>query len=220
MTTTLLIARHGNTFSPDDVLCRVGAGTDLPLVKSGLQQGSYLGLFLREKNMRLDHVFTSPLQRTQQTAKKALAALGQNISLTIDPRFNEIDYGSDEGMPETLVQQRLGQKTLQQWDQNAIVPSGWNVNPEKMIQDWQNFGKEMISSYKNQTVLVVTSNGTARFAPYLTGDFEHFKKNHHIKLATGAVCSLTYLDQEQKWQVNYWNIKPKNWLEDHNIDIL
>lgn len=44
---TLIIARHGNTFGPDDTPTRVGARTDLPLVESGIQQARLLGTHLR-----------------------------------------------------------------------------------------------------------------------------------------------------------------------------
>ena len=74
MKTTLIVARHGNTFSPGDVVTRVGARTDMPLSTSGLEQGWKLGLYLRDNDLLPDVVFTSALQRTQQTAEQIFAA--------------------------------------------------------------------------------------------------------------------------------------------------
>ncbi len=49
--TTLIIARHGNTFGPEDTPTRVGAHTDLPLVKSGQEQARKIGAWLKEQNI-------------------------------------------------------------------------------------------------------------------------------------------------------------------------
>ncbi|HVY53670.1 MAG TPA: histidine phosphatase family protein, partial [Gammaproteobacteria bacterium] len=61
MTIKLLIARHGNTFSPGDVVTRVGT-TDLPLVASGLEQGRQLGIYLKQNNLVPGVIFTSKLK--------------------------------------------------------------------------------------------------------------------------------------------------------------
>ncbi len=220
MTTTLLIARHGNTFAKGDIIRRVGAGTDLPLVESGLKQGTMLGQYLRENNVKLDHVYSSPLKRALQTAENVLKAQGQsNLTIEIDNTFNEIDYGVDEGQPEDEVVSRIGKQALELWDNRAIVPDGWIVNPDDIISDWENFSKKVLAQHRDQTILVVTSNGTARFAPYLTGDFESFHANNNIKLSTGAVSSLTYNENTDNWDIKYWNTKPKDWLSDYNISI-
>jgi len=217
MTTTLLIARHGNTFASCDTVCRVGSGTNLPLVESGLKQGDMLGLYLRENNIKLASIYSGPLLRAQQTARNALKTSGQNLPIIVADTFNEINYGPDEGKPEAQVIARLGQDALTLWDSQAIVPDGWIVDPDEIIKGWKKFGAYIAEEYKDQTILVVTSNGTARFAPHLTGDFEAFRSEHTMKLSTGAISSMTYNEEENNWSVNYWNTKPKTWLEDHNI---
>ena len=45
---------------------------------------------------------------------------------------------------------------------------------------------QILQNYQNKTVMIVTSNGIARFAPYLTGDYAAFKEQYNIKLKTGA----------------------------------
>lgn len=204
--TTLLIARHGNTFSPGDILCRVGAGTDIPLVESGRAQGTYLGQFLAQKNLIPDIAYSSHLKRAKETASLALDAMGLSLPITEDKIFNEIDYGPDEGKPEEDVVARLGEDVLKAWDKDAIVPNGWNVTPDELIQGWMDFGKTVAKNYAGKTILVVTSNGIARFAPYLTGDFDSFKQNHNIKLSTGAVSKMDF--DGTNWSVDFWNTKP------------
>lgn len=217
--TRLLIARHGNTFAPGDIVTRVGGRTDLPLVPSGLQQGRELGLFLKQSELFPDIVFSAGLQRARQTAEHALAALGINPPIRQLDIFNEIDYGPDENKPETDVIARLGPDALKAWDEQAIVPDGWLVDPAAIINAWQDFAEMLCRDYQGQTVLVVTSNGIARFAPYLTGDFDAFKAEYGLKIATGALCLFTHDNESPtaNWDCLGWNWRPKELLDDDVI---
>ena len=206
MTTRLIIARHGNTFDPGDTPRRVGRRTDLPLVAGGETQAKRIGDYLRRHQMVPDVVFAAPLKRSYDTARLAVEAAGCDLPITIDARFNEIDYGPDENQPESAVVARIGDQALRDWDERAKVPLGWLVDPQAIIQDWLAFGDACRQSFSGQTVLVVTSNGVARFAPHLTGDFEGFRRKHGIKIATGALCLLWL--QDSRWAVEQWNVSP------------
>jgi len=210
MMTRLLIARHGNTFGPGDVVTRVGK-TDLPLVASGLEQGRMLGRYLKRENLVPNMIFTSSLKRTVQTAEQAQGEMGTSIPhrpLTI---FNEIDYGPDENKPEEEVVARLGEAALKAWDANGVVPDGWNVNPGAIIANWKSFAADIARDHAGKTILVVTSNGIARFAPHLTGDFDGFLKTHNIKISTGALCVFENSGGAE-WACTQWNVKPKEKL--------
>ena len=200
--TELIIARHGNTFGPGDTPTRVGAHTDIPLVQSGIEQATLIGEYFQKNNIKPDIIYSSELKRTKQTAKHAL----KDIPITPLSCFNEIDYGPDENKTEPEVIARIGEAAIDAWNQHAIVPPGWQVNPDAIIQNWLDFGTMIQEKHKNQTIFVVTSNGIARFAPYLTGNFENFCKHHAIKLKTGALSSFSYVNSA--WHVNYWNLKP------------
>lgn len=207
MITRLLIARHGNTFSPGDVVRRVGL-TDLPLVSSGLQQAARLGGYLQQHNLIPDQIFTSRLQRTQQTAEHAQREMNTRITVQSLAIFDEIDYGPDENQAEADVIARLGRDALTAWETQAIVPDGWHVDPDKLIQNWHEFAQMLLQEHKGQTILVVTSNGIARFAPYLTGDFTAFAARHSIKLATGALAVFENQPSSPDWSCRQWNEIP------------
>jgi 2,3-bisphosphoglycerate-dependent phosphoglycerate mutase len=205
--TRLLIARHGNTFAPGDIVRRVGI-TDLPLVESGLLQGQRLGAYLRQHALIPDMIFTSQLKRAIQTAEHVQHALASTIAMKTLDIFNEIDYGIDENLPEAQVIARIGSTALQDWETHAKVPLGWNVDPQQIIQNWQRFSHDLLDNYSEKTILVVTSNGIARFAPYLTGDFQAFAKQHSIKIATGGLCVFEKNPAHDAWRCLQWNIKP------------
>lgn len=205
--TTILVARHGNTFNPGDVAVRVGIKTNLHLSTSGLEQARILGLYLKQYKIHPAAIFTSELIRTQETATIALATAEINIAPQIKDMFNEIDYGPDEGKTYEEIVARIGSKALQDWDNMAFVPQDWIADVEQIVQNWRTFANEMLIKYPNQTVLVFTSNGVARFAPYITNHFFTFNQIHQIKLATGAIGSLSY--RAGDWVIDYWNERPE-----------
>lgn len=203
--TILLIARHGNTFGAEDTPTRVGARTDLSLVDSGRAQAQKIGRWLKDNKYSPDAVFSSKLARTAETAQIALTEAG--IDRTVQPRaiFNEVDYGPDENKTEDVVTARIGTQALLDWDEKAVVPPGWVFDPKECIENWKNFAADIVDAGYG-CVLVVTSNGIARFAPYLTGDFAGFAENHKIKLSTGALGVLQ--SDGTRWNILDWNIKP------------
>ncbi|KTD42927.1 histidine phosphatase family protein [Legionella parisiensis] len=207
MTTRLLVARHGNTFAPGDVVRRVGT-TDLPLVDSGLHQGRMLGIYLQKNDLIPDVIFTSKLKRAIQTAEQAQSAMGINLPIEALAIFNEIDYGPDENQPEERVVARIGKEAMNAWETHAIVPAGWQVDPAALINNWMDFSTRLRKEYPGKIGLVVTSNGIARFSPYLTGDFATFSTQYGIKIATGALCVFENEEPSGLWHCRAWNVRP------------
>lgn len=203
--TTLIIARHGNTFGPDDTPTRVGK-TDLPLVEKGREQAKAIGRYLREHKLIPDVVYSSQLQRTYETAQIAIKESGISNPIFQLDIFNEIDYGPDENKTEDEVIARIGKEAIEEWDTHAVVPDGWKVNPPEIIRNWHNFADQICAHDDEETVLAVTSNGIARFAPHITGKFEEFSTSNKIKLATGALAILRH--EKGQWFIKDWNIKP------------
>ncbi len=204
--TRLFIIRHGNTFGPDDIPTRVGALTDLPLVQSGITQAKSIGAHFKEQGISPDYVVTSELQRTKQTADYILKELGSKVTPEERSIFNEINYGPDENKPEKDVIARIGSKALELWDKEGIVPQGWEFDPDEAISNWQRFGTDIVRSHSGQTVMVVTSNGIARFAPHLLQDFKAFSVEYSIKLRTGSFAEMIY--HKGAWHVQSWNVRP------------
>lgn len=202
--TRLIVARHGNTFDPGDTILRVGARTDLPLSASGRLQAEQLGKTLLQAGLVPDVVFSAPLKRTIQTAQGALAAMQCERLLQLAPELTEIDYGPDDGQPETAVVARLGAAALRDWEEKQIVPNGWLVDGAALRQVWLGLAERIRSEYQDKTVLCLTSNGVARFALALTA--VQSEANTPAKLATGAYGILEMA--AHGWQLTGWNIRP------------
>jgi len=162
--TRIVICRHGNTFDKGDVVTRVGARTDLLLSISGKAQVKALaGHFSPcSSNYNFKLAFCSPLIRTHQSGDAILLSGHCANTMKMLRFLTEIDYGVDENKAEEDVVTRLGKEAIALWDEKAIPPKGWKVDPASLIQSWKDFFAKH-QKFKGD-ILVVTSNGIARFA--------------------------------------------------------
>lgn len=160
----IVICRHANTFDKGDTLRRVGARTDMPLSSSGKVQAKLLAQqFSSEKtNFNFVRAYCSSLQRTKITGETILPEGHSIQTLTSLPFLTEIDYGIDENKTEDEVINRLGLEAIKLWDEKAIPPKGWNVEPEAIIKSWRELFNKLRAL--SGDTLVVSSNGITRFA--------------------------------------------------------
>jgi probable phosphoglycerate mutase len=221
---TLVIVRHGNTFAPGQTPTRVGAKTDIPLVEEIKSKNA--AKYLLNKNIIPDRIFAAPLKRTVQTANIIISEMKLNTAVIPDSSFTEIDYGEDENKTEEQARYRLGleyvkknnlsmniseneimeygKSVIDLWNAKAIVPSGWNVDVEKIIWSWKNLADSIAD---NETALICTSNGIIRFAPHILDKTEAkiFACKHSLKVATGSVSIFKI--SENVWKCMEWNTK-------------
>lgn len=223
MEKTLVIVRHGNTFAPNETPTRVGAKTNIPLVEE--HRGRSAGKYLLQKNIIPSKVFAAPLKRTMQTAQLIIDEMGLNMNIIPENDFTEIDYGADENKTEQEVMLRLGKQyaqennlaitntseletfgknIIEQWNSKAIVPKGWHVDVDTIVNAWKNFAEHIAD---NETALICTSNGIIRFAPYIMGNnaIPAFMSKYDLKVATGSVSVFKYKDSQ--WYCEEWNTK-------------
>lgn len=198
---TLIIARHGNTFRKGETPTRVGSRTDLELVEE--ERGRGIGLYLKKLGLIPTRILAAPLKRTMRTAELAAEELGNPCPVVADARFIEVDYGPDENRTEEEVVARLGAEAIEQWNARAVVPDGWKVDVPRIIANWQELAAEVA---EGEVLLCVSSNGTIRFAPHITGDYEGFCAAHDIKVPTGGVCVFTSGDGST-WTCTEWGTK-------------
>ena len=142
------IVRHGQT---DYNLRGVvqGSGIDASLNETGHRQAD---LFYEAfQQMPFDRVYTSALQRTQQSVARFLASGLYHEAL---PEFNEIHWGNKEGQPFTPEAQSFYQTTLDAWasgDLDARIEEGESARElgERLLK-----GMDYVLSQPGDTVLI------------------------------------------------------------------
>lgn len=203
--TDIYIVRHGNTFDAGEVVTRVGARTDLPLSSSGLAQAEALSAHFQNRLADgFDRAYCSPLQRTRQTAEAILATRTDAPELESLEFLREVDYGPDENQPEDKVIERIGMAALRAWEASAVPPAGWNLDPDHIRGAWKTLIKDLASEALAGPVLVVTSNGIARFV--LDAVTRMNAPPASIKLKTGAYGLLRARGDEV--ELVSWNVRP------------
>lgn len=100
MPTTVYLVRHGE--SAWNAQGRYQGRLDAPLSEMGLRQADLLAR--RLASVRLDAVYSAPLQRARVTAERIAAPHG--LSVTDEPRLTEVDHGEWNGMLRSDVESR------------------------------------------------------------------------------------------------------------------
>lgn len=197
MTRRIFVIRHGNTFASGQVARRIGAGTDLSLVDSGMVQAGKLGQWFADRAFPGIRIFSGPLLRARQTAQAIAAGLSRPVDGVL-PWLNEIDHGPDEGLPEAEVVARIGEAAITAWDRQGVAPDGWRVDADARLRAW----RDWFAQGEEGTDLLVTSNGSARFALLALG-----LPTDALKLRTGALGEL-HVDEAGRVSMTRWDERP------------
>ena len=88
----LYIIRHGKTDMNSRMLMQ--GRSDHPLNETGITQAEEAAKRFADMGVKIDKVYTSPLRRAVQTAKK----IAPHAEIVVDERLIEMDYGPYEGM--------------------------------------------------------------------------------------------------------------------------
>lgn len=197
----LFVVRHGNTFDKGDVVTRVGGRTDLPLSVSGRAQAEALAAHFADTPFAA--ALASPLERTRATARTILSRRSDAPALLIRGFLREIDYGPDENQPEEKVVARIGEAALAAWDADGTPPPDWQVDPAVLRAGWAELLHDIAELPEASNVLVVTSNGTARFLPDVV---QEAPAGLDRKLKTGAWGEVAV--DGPRAVITHWNLRP------------
>jgi probable phosphoglycerate mutase len=200
--TRLVVVRHGNTFETGEAPRRIGARTDLPLTAAGVAQAEALARHFAANGIVFDLVLSGELQRTRRTAE-AIAG-GQPIETA---RFlTEIDHGPDEGQPETAVIDRIGNDAITLWETQWVAPEGWEVGAQWRLLAWREFVERVAEELPGGTILLVTSNGAARFALAALG-LKPGENRAGVKFRTGSY-GVIEVGSGADFRLTGWDIRP------------
>lgn len=128
----LVLLRHGQTAW--SVSGQHTGRTDIPLTLTGEEQAREAGARLRENfpdGFIPEHVFVSPLQRAQSTARGA-----GFTSFHVTSQIAEWDYGPAEGRTREMMAQALGVPSWNVWDTGPLdLPEDLQGEHNEMLPD-------------------------------------------------------------------------------------
>ncbi len=204
----LILARHGNTFGPQDKVTWVGSTNDLPLVAEGLAQAERFGEALKNEG-KISAIYCAPLQRTKKFAEIISAKLDSNIPLLVDERLTELDYGHWSGRSDAEIEELFGKDCLSGWIDKSIWPEncGWAESVSLIEIQVRSFVDDILAKYPaDSSILAVSSNGRLRyFLKLVNSEFERRVAEKSFKVATGRKCVIDF--SQGKATVSAWNEK-------------
>ena len=103
---------------------------DPPLTELGIEEAQKAGSLLAKSQLSFDDVYTSVLQRAQQTAQIILETTGQTeLTPHSDWRLNERHYGQLQGLNKKEIAQEVGEEQVFRWRR------GYRDKPEALSED-------------------------------------------------------------------------------------
>lgn len=208
----LILARHGNTFGPDDTPVWVGANEDLPLVDKGLEQSRAIGEALRELHQLPDRILAGPLKRTRHGARLVGEICGFTGKVEIDDRLKEIDYGVWGGKSDAEISESWGESAITDWRERSIVPTGagWSPTVETLKSNVRSV-LDTVSRDRSEdmVVLVLTSNGVLRYFHALLAGENASTEDAKVKTGHLGAVRITADSRE----LLAWNLSPTAFVE-------
>ena len=142
------------------------------LTERGLEDAYRTGGFLQQIQQLatsdpIGTIYTSPLQRTRQTANQILAVLGNIETLSprlkVDRNLEEIDMYSWQGLTYQYVRENFPQeyRCWQERPHEFENPTGTKPLPD-LYQRARQFWSEILSRHKGETIAIVSHGGTNR----------------------------------------------------------
>jgi probable phosphoglycerate mutase len=207
----LILARHGNTFNPNDKVTWVGSRNDLPLVHAGIQQAKHLAESFLWAGITLDAIFCGPLTRTRRFADIVKKTLDLPYAVTIDKRLNELDYGEWSGLTDTEVIEKFGSEFFDNWSKYGVWPAvgSWGQSESEIRDEVASFAQDLLNNYRETSnILAVSSSGRLRyFLTLVEGLWERSCQASNLKVGTGRICLSWH--NGASWQMSAWNIDAK-----------
>ena len=166
----IYVVRHGET---DYNVKHVFQGhADIPLNEVGIEQAKETAL--KFKDVNVDMILVSPLQRAIQTADYISKITG--VPITIEQRLIERNFGDMEGQPN---RDDWNIKMMLDYQKNYDIE---NIEPiQSLFKRIYSFLNEITEKYKDKKVVLVTHGAVSQpIECYFKGmpsimDFEHLE---------------------------------------------
>jgi probable phosphoglycerate mutase len=151
----LFLVRHGEVEA--NVTMRYVGRQDDPLNEKGRYQAERLAAAFAE--LTIDAIYSSPLQRTQNTADAIADATGTVVQ--VESRLIELDFGDWEGLTraEVAAGGPTARATLESWehDPELAVPGGESlVDVQRRMTD---LARQLATEHPGKSIVLVSHMG-------------------------------------------------------------
>jgi len=185
----VILVRHGET--EWNRLRRIqGGNSDTQLNQRGQQQAESLALRLKQEEIQA--IYSSPLQRAQDTAR-AIAGYHQ-LPVGVEPSLKEIEVGELEGVSIAEVGKHLSQLLIRhsQGEELPKIPGGESLT-EVQQRVWGTI-QRLVSRHGDGVLVVVSHYFSILTAVCSVLDLPLFQIDR-LRLNSGSISILTFDEQ-------------------------
>ena len=136
----LILVRHGQ--SVWNLENRFTGWVDVELTKRGKSEAEKAGLLIKEKNIRIDHYYSSLQLRANNTLKIIQKVLNDQKNFIKAWQLNERHYGSLTGLNKVEISKKIGEAKVHE------VRRSWDTKPEALSKE-SSYHPINIETYKN-----------------------------------------------------------------------
>jgi probable phosphomutase (TIGR03848 family) len=148
--TTILLVRHGATATTGTIL--PGRAPGLHLSEKGQAQASAVAARLSELAKRPVALYSSPLERTKETAGPIAAAL--HLKTQIERGLLECDFGAWTGKRLSALSKRKEWRSVQNSPSSFRFPEGESFS-EMQLRIWSAL-ERLAAKHRNRTIVAVS----------------------------------------------------------------
>jgi broad specificity phosphatase PhoE len=189
----ILLVRHGATEWSENG--QHTGRTDLPLIPKGVRQADRLPPLLATLSEGgLPLVFTSPLQRASETARRAVPG----VEATVVDALEEFDYGTYEGLTAEQIEERQPGWNLFEHG----CPGGESLN--QAVARCDGFIAKLERTARGRPVIVFTHGHLSRI---LTTRLVGLAPEAGAVLQNDTASVGVIADKRSRYVINGWNIR-------------
>ena len=194
----LVLLRHGQ--SQWNLENRFTGWKDVPLTEKGINEAKNAGLLLKKNNIKIDKIFSSLLQRANETAEIAIKAsdienLYKDGELICekDQRLNERDYGDLVGLNKAETADKFGKEQVHIWRRSYDTPPPNGESLKDVVDRVSPYFTDIIQPFilENKNVLIAAHGNSLRAIMIKVGMYKS-EEISSIELPTGSPLCLDY----------------------------
>jgi 2,3-bisphosphoglycerate-dependent phosphoglycerate mutase len=194
----LILLRHGQ--SQWNLENRFTGWRDIPLSNQGIQEAKNAGQLMKKNNISVDLIFSSVLQRANETAKLAIKEMymeklwkNNELIMNRNKNLNERDYGDLVGLNKEETANKYGKEQVHIWRRSYDVPPPGGESLENVVQRVKPFFDKFIApEIKNEKNILIVAHGNSLRASMIQVGLYKSGQISKIELPTGLPFVITY----------------------------
>lgn len=149
--TSIIFLRHGQAKNNTERLL-AGRTEGVPLTDTGIKQAESIAGFIKE--MKVDHIYTSPIQRAKHTAE--IVGNHNSIDPIVDERLIELDMGKFTGMKYDDIFSSHGNVFLKFYQGDVEIAHQGVETFAQVKSRVQSIVDHVVSQHSGKNVVLVT----------------------------------------------------------------